>query len=77
MTYENQYKRKSLKSYHKIYPDNILPEPSNIRELQIAENEIKWNAWMNVLARCPRCEEDGVLKEIEQINMEYRESITK
>ena len=77
MTYDNQHKRKSLKSDNKIYADNILPESSDIRELQIAENEIRWGAWMNVLARCPRCEEDGTLGEIEQLNARYIELMTK
>ena len=77
MAYENKYKRKSSKLSSETYADSILPEPSDLRELHIVENEIKWNAWMNVLGRCPLCEEDGALREIELLNTKYIDLITE
>lgn len=51
-----------------IPPYCNTPDPE---EPSIIQNEIKWNAWMNVLARCPICEEQGVLDEIARINREF------
>ena len=72
MTNENRHKHESP-----IHYDSVIPESDGIRELQIVENDIRWNAWMNVLARCPRCEEEGALKEIEALNIEFLSLVLK
>ncbi|OGW94845.1 MAG: hypothetical protein A3K16_03320 [Omnitrophica bacterium RIFCSPLOWO2_01_FULL_45_24] len=49
------------KSFKRFYEESKSP---------IALNKIKWDKWMNILARCQMCEEEGVLKEIEMLNEE-------
>lgn len=62
-------------------PINSIPKPDynapQMDDMRLLLNDVKWNTWMNVLARCPICEEGGVLKEIDALNKEFEEVWTK